>query len=76
MWGAKDEVTHRTHIMKTLYFLVGTGCPTNTSANLSKPLPLLVVHSGNTTMGLFTPRLISSKLFAFNPSVPEVELAT
>lgn len=49
------------HIIKTLNFLTGISTPLNTSANLSSPLPLLVVHSGNTTTGLSAPERISSK---------------
>jgi len=52
------------HMMNTLNFLTGTSTPRNTSANLNRPLPLLVVHSGNTINGLSALARMSSKLKA------------
>jgi hypothetical protein len=51
---------------KMLYSLIGTvdSC-WKTAANLSKPRPLLVVHSGKTTSGRSTVRLMSSRDSAF-----------
>jgi hypothetical protein len=51
-----------THMMKILCIPEGRFRPSNTSANRSKPRPLLVVHSGKTTMGLSEWRHMSSKL--------------
>jgi len=39
------------HMMKTLYFDGGTEIPLNTFPNRKSPRPLLVVHSGKTTIG-------------------------
>jgi hypothetical protein len=46
----------------TLYFLTGTVSCEKTLEKRSIPRPLLVVHSGNTTMGLSAFFLISSRL--------------
>ena len=43
--------THLTHMMKILCTFTGMLCPLKISANRSNPRPLLVVHSGNTTIG-------------------------
>lgn len=64
MEWARDGVkvvggSYRTHITKTLNPLTGTAM-LNTLANRSSPLPLLVVHSGNTTIGRLAVFLISS----------------
>jgi hypothetical protein len=54
--------THRTHMTNTLCPLTGTGRPLKISANLRRPRPLEVVHSGNTTTGRFAELRISSRL--------------
>jgi len=58
------------HMRKTLYPFTGIflSC-LKTSANRSKPRPLLVVHSGNTTTGPFALFLTSSKLSCFSLSL-------
>jgi hypothetical protein len=55
------NATYLTHMTNTSYPLTGIffSC-SKTSANLSSPRPLLVVHSGNTTTGRSELRLISS----------------
>lgn len=50
------------HIIKTWYLLTGNASPSKMSANRSIPLPLLVVHSGKTTIGLSAFLRISSKV--------------
>lgn len=57
-----EAVTYRTHMMNTLKPETGTLTPLNTSANLSIPRPLLVVHSGKTTTGPFARLRISSNV--------------
>lgn len=54
-----DASTDLTDMMKTWNFFTGI-FSWNTSAKRSKPLPLLVVHSGKTTTGLEALRRISS----------------
>ena len=54
--------TYRIHITNTLYPLTGTTRSSKTSANLSRPRPLLVVHSGKITRGRFAVHRISSRL--------------
>lgn len=51
--------SYRTHITKTLNPLTGTAM-LKTLANRSRPLPLLVVHSGNNTIGRLAVFLRSS----------------
>jgi hypothetical protein len=53
--------SYLTHITNTVYCFTGIFV-LKTFANRSKPLPLLVVHSGNTTTGLRAERRISSRL--------------
>lgn len=57
--------TYRTHITNTLNVLTGADIEgSNTLAKRRRPLPLLEVHSGNTTTGLFDAFLILSSDFA------------
>ena len=58
------SATYLMHITNTLYPIIGTCLSVNISANLSSPRPLLVVHSGNTTIGRSTVFRISSRLLA------------
>jgi hypothetical protein len=55
-------LTHRMHMTNTLNPFTGTGRPLKSSANLRRPRPLLVVHSGKTTTGRFAELRISSRL--------------
>ena len=63
----KGSWAYRTHITNTLNSFTGTGMEgSKTSANRSRPRPLLVVHSGKTTTGLLAEvRMLSSD---FDPS--------
>lgn len=66
--------TYRTHITNTLNALTGTEIEgSNTSANRSRPLPLLVVHSGKTTSGLLDAFLMVSSDFAPSNGSPFVD---
>jgi hypothetical protein len=67
-------MAYRAHMINTLYCLTGIGVAgSKTSAKRSSPRPLLVVHSGNTTTGLSTFLLISSKETAPSDGSPYVE---
>jgi hypothetical protein len=55
-------LTHRIHMTNTLNPFTGTGQYLKSSANLRRPRPLLVVHSGKTTTGRFAELRISSRL--------------
>jgi hypothetical protein len=59
---ALHMLTHRIHMTNTLNLFTGTGHPLKSSANLRRPRPLLVVHSGKTTTGRFAELRISSRL--------------
>lgn len=58
------------HMRKTLYPFTGTSFSClKMFANRSKPRPLLVVHSGNTTIGPRARFLTSSRLSCFSLSL-------
>jgi hypothetical protein len=56
---ASVQKTYLTHMIKIFQFCFCIFC-LNTCANLNTPLPLLVVHSGKTTIGPFDVDLTSS----------------